>query len=143
MTKRNFDDNINVNIHHISEEEFPMGSEHIVSIQFWIDKQRLNSLEEFMKHYPNICLNAKEISEVKGFLTALCCSVAQEWDAGYILEDENGYRLTLYLKQIIREDKEHRYYFCPIRGMRMFFEGLKILRIYDLECTGRRYKNEN
>lgn len=99
-----------------------------VKIDFQVADRTGLSLQEFLEAFPDIHLTAKQVDEIREFLTSFCFAVLQEIDHS---NDEEIY-LTVYLKSLVGVNDQGEWFVTPLSGMKMFFHGLRVICIYNV-----------
>ena len=106
-----------------------MYDEGVFKISFWANGKDGLSLREFLAFHPEIQLTEVQVEKIAKYLTAFCFIILQE------ISDEIGEQdihLTFYLQSLVGINEKGQWYVTPLRGMKMFFHGLRMMCIYDV-----------
>ena len=108
---------------HIGDEEVFIMMGASVKIEFQVANRAGLSLQEFLEAFPDIHLTAKQVNEIRNFLTAFCFVVLQEIDHS----NDEEIDLTVYLRTLVRKNDQNEWFVSPLKGMKMFFRGWRVI----------------
>ena len=106
-----------------------MYDEGVFKISFRANGKDGLSLQEFLACHPEIQLTEGQVEKIRKYLTSFCFIILQE-----VSDDigEKDIHLTFFLQSLVEINEKGQWYVTPLRGMKMFFHGLRMMCIYDV-----------